>query len=534
VFWREESQKWLNANRIVSHVVVHAIHQNQEDDKRPKMPDGLNTSGCFFNIKDMYYKRRINILYRNYGDFGYLTDNRNFGYRYTNVPAIGDRVLSQSAAIIIDCMGNVAMSAKEVANYAIKRFDDVEYSVLVNDIEELLDTLVADGFFVKGFSKEDCTKTAAISFDKYHMAASTEEHNIKKVPDVSSQEFLQNYFGDNPFPISVHIEIVGACNEKCVHCYLPQEAKKGFISLDLFRNIIIQVKELNILHLTLSGGEPMLHPNFIEILSLCNAYDMSINILSNVTNLTKDMVVEMKKNPVLGVQISLYSMEAGVHDSITGVKGSWSKTMKSIKLLIANKIPIQISCPIMKQNLSSFNDVKKWGESNSISVSADYVIIGGSDGSSTNLQNRLQITDVCNLIKEEFEDPISKEIFKSEVANNKYRTKDDYICSVCNSSLCIGINGDVFPCAGWQSCVLGNIKESTLKKIWFDSDKAKWLRNLKRKDLKDCDNCKSINYCTICLVRNANESNTHNPLEVNNYFCKVAELKKQIADKEFL
>lgn len=65
---------------------------------------------------------------------------------------------------------------------------------------------------------------------------------------------------------------------------------------------------MNLLHITISGGEPMLHPHFIDFLRECRINDMSVNVLSNLTLLNDEMVAEMKLNPLLSVQTSVYSM----------------------------------------------------------------------------------------------------------------------------------------------------------------------------------------------------------------------------------
>ena len=65
---------------------------------------------------------------------------------------------------------------------------------------------------------------------------------------------------------------------------------------------------MNIIHVTLSGGEPLLHKDFLSFLVRCRELDLSVNVLSNLTLLTDEIVLEMKKNPLLSVQTSLYSM----------------------------------------------------------------------------------------------------------------------------------------------------------------------------------------------------------------------------------
>ena len=106
---------------------------------------------------------------------------------------------------------------------------------------------------------------------------------------------------------------------------------------------------MNIINVTLSGGEPLIHKDFLQFLAKCREFDLSVNVLTNLTLLTDEIVSEMKKNPLLSVQTSLYSMDPSVHDSITKVKGSFDKTKNGVLKLLSAGIPLQISCPIMKQ-----------------------------------------------------------------------------------------------------------------------------------------------------------------------------------------
>ena len=75
-----------------------------------------------------------------------------------------------------------------------------------------------------------------------------------------------------------------------------------------------------------------------------------------------------------------------------------------------------------------------------------------------------------------------------------------------------------------------NLKEDTLQNIWDNSEKIKWLRGLKMKDLGngECCKCDKAAFCAPCMVRNANESPTGNPLEINRHFCAVAQKNKEI------
>jgi MoaA/NifB/PqqE/SkfB family radical SAM enzyme len=109
------------------------------------------------------------------------------------------------------------------------------------------------------------------------------------------------------------------------------------IESDLFYDVLEQCKKMNLLHLTLSGGEPMMHKNFCNFLKQCKAYDFSVNVLSNLTLLNTEIIAEMKMNRLLGVQVSLYSMNSKIHDEITQMNGSFEKTKNACRLMKSKK-----------------------------------------------------------------------------------------------------------------------------------------------------------------------------------------------------
>lgn len=286
---------------------------------------------------------------------------------------------------------------------------------------------------------------------------------------------------------------------------------------------------MNVLHLTLSGGEPMLHKNFCDFLRKCREYDFSVNVLSNLTLLDGEILKEMKANPLLGVQVSLYSMNPDIHDEITQMKGSFEKTKNAILKLVENDIPLQISCPIMKQNKGCYNEVVQWANQHKIPTGDDFVIIARYNHTTQNLNCRLSINEVKEIINEKVADDAKYlEQIEIEAERKKDITPDDFICTVCNYSICIADNGNVFPCAGWHGHIVGNVKETPLKEIWDNSEKVQYLRGLRKKDFPDCIKCQDKEYCTICMVRNANESPLGDPLAVNEYFCDIAKFNRKM------
>lgn len=479
----------------------------------------------------MFFKKSSRVIFRNYNDFGYITDNRNFRYikKDDNGNCIGDKILSESGAIFFSCLDSHPQLIDNIVDKIKSIFTDVDIEILKNDANEFYYQLKKDGFVVSGNSPQECDKND-IKFS--YKNTNIEKQYIQTVKEKSPQDFLEEYFKGKPQLTNVHIEIISKCNEKCVHCYIPHENKKTEMHSNIFFSILEQCKNMNVLHITISGGEPFLHKDFCNFLKKCRQYNFSVNILSNLTLLSDDIIKEMKANPLLSVQTSLYAMDPNVHDKITQKMGSFKQTKKSIIRLIENDIPLQISCPILSLNKAFYSEVTKWADQYNINVNNDYVIIGGYNHDIKNLEYRLSIDEVKKIINQKVtrgEILLDKIYLESE--QKKEITSNDSVCSVCHSSICIADNGNIYPCAGWQGHVLGNIKKTSLREIWETSEATNRLRALRRRDFPKCLKCDYRDFCTMCMVRNANESPNGDYLMVNEYYCNIAKyIKKKVVE----
>lgn len=477
----------------------------------------------------MYFKKKSNIIYRNFGDFGYITDNRNYGYELngTNKSDIGDKIVSSSGAIFLSALESIPQTIEYLVDKVIIEFNDVDKNLIRNDLEEFYNHLEKQGFIVSGETFIECNLNDKKKKHETNKSYSSDENDEES--NNTTQDFLNKYYDNRPILTSIHIEITSECNERCIHCYIPHENKNKEIDSELFYNIIEQCRDMNVLNLTISGGEPMLHTNFLDFIKKCTEYNFSINILSNLVYFNEEIFNIFINNPLISVQTSLYSMDENIHDNVTQVKGSYKKTMYAILKLVENNVPLQISCPILKQNMNSYYDVVEFGDKFGISVSSDYIILGRYDSSTSNLDHRVSLENIKHIEtskKESNSEYLNSVLLEAE--EKKQLCSDDSICSVCRHSMCISKDGNIYPCVGWQSYSIGSASKIPIREIWYNSDKVEYLRNLKRKDFVKCINCDSSEFCTICMVQNANESKIGNPLERNDFYCKLAKQKKYI------
>ena len=472
----------------------------------------------------MLYRQKIYTFIRIYdGNVGYIVSKNNFN----------DRITERSGAVFLAVLTREPKSLDTLTDEIAQKFIAVERNVLQEDIVEFYRILEEDGFIVSGETIEELNlKDKRFSYlDIVPQTIWTDFTPQIQRAQKSTQEYLNEHFKDKPHLLSMQIELTSRCNERCVHCYIPHENKIGDINPALFYEVLEQCRDIGILSLTLTGGEPMLHKNFCDFLHKAKEYDFSIIVLSNLTSLNDKIIAEMKANCLCSVQVSLYSLNPEIHDSITMLKGSFSKTRDNILRLIENDIPLQISCPTMKQNSNCFVDVMQWVHGLKCRATTDYIMMARYDHTSDNLDNRLSLDDVGKIIKEVIS--IDENYQKAILADNfdvleSRERGNDLVCGVCVASICMVANGNVYPCPGWQSYVCGNLNEQSLKEIWEHSPKVKYLRNLRKKDFPQCLKCKDKAFCAMCMVRNANENPEGDPLKINTHFCKVAALNRNI------
>lgn len=467
-----------------------------------------------------YYYKKKSVIYRNFNSFYYLNDNSSFGYRYVDTKNIKEKIVSESGAVFLECLTFEPQSLNDIVTKILTFFSDVSYEIIKHDAEEFYDELVYEGFIGSNLPTEEIEET--INLNAYH-------NNFN---ESNTSEFLYNALNKSHFLKSVLIELTTVCNERCIHCYIPHKYKVVYMESDLIYDLFKQIKDMNVLNITITGGEPFLHKDFLPLLRLCNENNFSVNVLSNLTLLNEEILEEMKKNTLLSVQTSLYSIRSNIHDEITASPGSCKKTIESIIRLKENDIPIQINCPVMKNNLNYFDEVVKWGNKRNIKVYSDYILFAQYDNCVDNLKCRLEISDISKIIENQFcndDDFINK--IKDSSENSTYNHDELPICSVCTENVCVSANGHVYPCSGWEGYSLGSLREDSLENIWFFGEKTNYLRKITIKDFPKCRKCADKEFCTICMMRNGNENSFGDCMMVNKFYCDVTKVTKKLYKK---
>lgn len=454
-----------------------------------------------------------------------------------------DRVYNETGADFLRELSREPQSIEEIVDRLSKLYgNSVSREKLRNDFLAFVKDLEEHLFVITGETPEELN-SKDLDFSYSMENPKTLIDDFSQETSIPVSDFTQDTMLDadkrKPHLRGLQFELTSRCNERCIHCYIPNAKKNagGDMKFEQVCNLIDQFAEMGGLHITLSGGEVFMHKDIIRIMQYCRQKDMQISILSNLIALKDVQIPFIKAANVSLIQTSLYSMVPEIHDTITTIKGSFEKTKAAIEKLVAADIPVQISCPLMKANKDGYKDVLQYAQSLRCKAQTDYIMMAEANFDTGNLANRLSLEETEKVIRDIIEYDIDyrkmTETLKpvtDEIKFDLERFKKQPLCGAGINDCCITENGDVYPCAGWQAMVCGNVNEKPLKEIWDKSQQFKTVRAVTQGDFPQCLECEARQFCAMCLVRNYNESNG-DMFKINKHFCDVAFLNKRIFEE---
>ena len=203
------------------------------------------------------------ILYRDYQDYGYLTDNRNFGYDTASRSCIkiGELLLSKTGSAFYSILSDDFQDVNSVFDRLCQIYPDVSSDIIRKDATTFYKSLHSKGFIYWG---EEAGYGDTIKQRFSYNNRQPYELNIQE--EQSTHSVYQDTFGGHYQLSRVHIDVSSRCNENCVHCYIPNNKKCSIMQGEMFNKVLRQCKEMNVLNLTISGGEPMLNPQLKDFL----------------------------------------------------------------------------------------------------------------------------------------------------------------------------------------------------------------------------------------------------------------------------
>lgn len=473
----------------------------------------------------------------------YIRTTENYGY-ITNQLTRHDRVYDETGAIFLKYISREPKEISQILEKLYNEFQEIDKNELQEDLLAFIKSLEYDKFLVTGKELAELDSKDELftyNLDNPKTLKSDFTQNTWENISENTQDFFLEEVQGRPLISTLQLELSSRCNERCIHCYIPNGKKNEGIDMpfERFKKLVDEFADMGGISITLSGGEALLHNDIVKMLYYCREKDLKITVLSNLINLTDEQIRAMKETNVSLVQVSLYSMNPEIHDFITKVKESFKRSKEAIEKLVASEVPVQISCPLMKANKEGYKEVLKYAQSLKIKAQTDYIMMAQADMDTSNLANRLSLEETEKVLNDiiDYDLDYLKDFerikpIESKIKFDRERYLKQPVCGVGYDNCCVTANGDVYPCAGWQDYVLGNVYNEPLKDIWEKSEKVKELRKLTHASFPQCVDCEARPYCAMCLVRNYNESGG-DMFKINKHFCDVAFLNKRLVEERY-
>jgi radical SAM protein with 4Fe4S-binding SPASM domain len=349
------------------------------------------------------------------------------------------------------------------------------------------------------------------------------------IPSISYIQFgerLNKQVLKERIPVNGTLELTFRCNLRCAHCYcnLPannQDAAEEELKTDEILSIFDQIAEAGCLWLLITGGEPLLREDFVEIYTYAKKKGFLITLFTNGTLMTPHIADHLREWPPHAVEITLYGATRRTYEKITGVPGSYERCSRGINLLLERKVPLELKTMVTTLNHHELFQIKEFADKLGVKFRFDPVLNSRLDGSKAPCNFRLTPEEVVALDLADGERVKEWRRF-CEKFIGPHPSDYLFLCGAGASAFHIDPYGQM------SACLMTRFKEYDLRRASFNEGWYRWMPEflkLKPKGDYPCGNCDLIALCGQCpgwaWLEHAN------PESRVDYICHIAHLRAQ-------
>lgn len=145
---------------------------------------------------------------------------------------------------------------------------------------------------------------------------------------------------------SIHV----ACQSRCDYCYAARFQQPGgrMLDVDEIADVWQQARRLGAFSALLLGGEPTLHPKFLDIVRILEPRRHLVSFATNSISLTEEMIRELADLGVFVIYVSMNSVDPQINDAVRGYDGHHQHVMRVLDLCRRHRIDVVLSITTSK------------------------------------------------------------------------------------------------------------------------------------------------------------------------------------------
>ncbi|MEW6533414.1 MAG: heme b synthase [Thermodesulfobacteriota bacterium] len=316
-------------------------------------------------------------------------------------------------------------------------------------------------------------------------------------------------------------EMTRACNLACVHCRAGACAQPGpkQLTTEEGRSLIDGIREVGQPILIMTGGEPLLRPDFFELAQYALDVGLRAVVATNGVLVTPEIASRIAEVGIPRVSISLDGPNAETHDRFRMVEGAFDASLRGIRNLREAAVPVQINTTLTRRNRSYLADIMKLAEE--IGAVAFHVFLlvptgrardmageeMGPDEYEECLLEFYRLSRATHLETKATCAPQYYRILRQEARKEGIEVTEQTFGLDARTRGCLGglsfvfvsHRGELQPC-GYFDVQAGSIRERSFADLWENAQLFKNLRTFSLLEGK-CGKCDYLRFCGGCRAR---------------------------------
>ncbi len=332
-------------------------------------------------------------------------------------------------------------------------------------------------------------------------------------------------------PISGTFEITSRCNLNCKMCYIHgtdcEKLKKEELTTAQWLSIADKLFDSGVLLMLITGGEPLLRPDFKDIYLHLKKKGFTVSVNTNGTLVNEETVKLFHDYPPARVALSIYGMSEDTYEKVTGSRSAFNKAINGALMLKEAGTQLKINLSITDYNRDDVPAIYDFVKKNNIQIqAATYMFPSARLGKSTDRCTPEQAA--LNLItSEKSRLPYDEYLTRAKKILSGIRPEDPFdespddigehiLCRAGTAAFWITYRGELSPC-GMMSHPKCSLLENSFEDAWkYIADETAKITTPAK-----CKTCKYKFICDACAASCFAETGSFDG--VPEYQCKKAE-----------